>query len=60
MKHGKAPTAAQKKLIKEWGLDPGMWLVVKNQPESMTVTHRYGSNVRIIPKVRPWRDEEEE
>ena len=41
MKHGVKPTREQKKLIQKWGLDPAMWLVVKDQPEKMELVHRY-------------------
>lgn len=50
MKHGKAPTVAQKKLLKEKRLDPDMWLVVKNQPDRMEIVHRYGPTVKVIRK----------
>ena len=50
MKHGKAPTVAQKKLLKEKRLDPDNWLVVKNQPDRMEIVHRYGPTRKVIRK----------
>lgn len=50
MKHGKAPTVAQKKLLKKWRLNPDNWLVVKNQPDRLEIVHRYGNTRRVIPK----------
>lgn len=50
MKHGKAPTVEQKKLMKKWRLNPDNWLVVKNQPEQMVIVHRFGNATRTIPK----------
>ena len=41
MKHGKRPTRKQKQLIKEAGLDPGMWLIAKNTSDELLLVHRY-------------------
>lgn len=51
MKNGKKPTVQQRKLIQSKGLDPAVWLVVKDQPEQMELVHRYSDKTtRIIPK----------
>ena len=51
MKHGKKPTAAQRKLIASKNLDPAMWLVVKDMPDKMVLVHRYSDRTtRIIHK----------
>ena len=50
MKHGKAPTVAQKKLLKAKHLDPDNWLVERDTPEQMVIIHRYGQSVRVIRK----------
>lgn len=51
MKHGKKPTREQRKLLQKWKLDPAVWLVVKDMPDSMLLVHRYSDKTtRIIPK----------
>ena len=40
MKNGKRPSLAQKKLMKENGLDPKNWLVVKDTTDFMEVVSR--------------------
>jgi len=51
MKHGKKPTAAQRKLIQKWNLDPANWLVVKDTPSEMVLIHRhFDSKTKVIPK----------
>ena len=40
MKHGKKPTVNQCKLIKKNGLDPAVWLVIKDMPDRMELVHR--------------------
>lgn len=51
MKHGKCPTVAQRKFIKEHGLNAESWLVVKDTPEQMVLVHRHSDKTtRIIPK----------
>lgn len=50
MKHGKAPTVAQKKLLKAKHLDPANWLVERDTPEQMVIIHRFGQSVRVIRK----------
>jgi len=60
MKHGKAPTRRQKELIRSWGINPDNWLVVKDTPVEMVITHRYRDQPRTIPKTdeamepEPW------
>lgn len=51
MKHGKKPTVQQRKLIQSKGLDPAVWLVVKDTPEIMQLVHRHSDRTtRIIFK----------
>ena len=51
MKHGKKPTAAQRKLIQKWKLDPANWLVAKDTPSEMLLIHRqFDSKTKTIPK----------
>lgn len=51
MKHGVKPTRSQKILLKEWGLDPQNWLVVKDTSTEMELIHRYSETTRrVIPK----------
>lgn len=48
MKNGKRPTRAQKMLIKEAGLNPNNWLVVKNLHDQMHIVHRETNSERVI------------
>ena len=48
MKHGKNPTVAQKRLLKNLGLVPENWLIVKHTPQYLTVAHRVSGDVRSI------------
>lgn len=51
MKHGKRPTAQQRKLIKSKRLNPENWLVVKDTPTEMVLLHRhFDTKTRTIPK----------
>lgn len=51
MKHGKKPTANQRKLIKSKRLNPENWLVTKDTPTEMHLVHRHFDNkTRIIRK----------
>ena len=50
MKHGKAPTVEQKKLLKKWRLNPENWLIVKNQPERVVIVNRWSEQQREIPR----------
>ena len=40
MKNGKKPTLAQKKMLKENGMVPENWLIVKDTPVEMVVVSR--------------------
>lgn len=51
MKNGKRPTRSQKMLIREHGLSPMNWLVVKNQGDTMEIVHRESGNLRTISKL---------
>lgn len=51
MKHGKAPTRAQKMLLRSYRLDPANWLFVKNTTTSIVITHRHTGTTRTIPKL---------
>lgn len=46
MKHGRKPTAAQRKLMQKWRLDPGVWFVVKDTPEKMELVHRHSDKTK--------------
>lgn len=51
MKNGKKPTVSQCKFIQKNGLDPAVWLVVKDTPEKMELVHRYSDRTtRTIHK----------
>lgn len=51
MKHGKKPTAAQRRLMEKRGLDSRVWRVVKDTPQNMELVHRYSDKtMRVIPK----------
>lgn len=51
MKHGKNPTVAQCNLIRQWKLDPAVWLVVKDTPTEMVLVHRHNDKTtRTIQK----------
>lgn len=50
MKNGKRPTVAQKKFITAHGLNCEEWLVVKDTPELMELTHRTKKFAMVIPK----------
>lgn len=51
MNHGKKPTVAQRKLIAGRGLDPAVWLVVKDMPDKMELVHRHSDRtMRVIHK----------
>lgn len=58
MKNGKVPTLVQKKVMKEHGLVPENWLVVKNLPDELEVVSRLSlkkpdtkRKTRIISKL---------
>lgn len=51
MKHGKKPTAAQRRLMEKRGLDSRVWLVVKDTPQNMELVHRCSDRTRrVLPK----------
>ena len=53
MKNGKRPTKNQSIFIKEKGLDPAVWLVVKDTPDRMELVHRYSDRTtRTIHKEK--------
>lgn len=53
MKHGIKPTYEQRKTIQNAGLDPHEWLVVKDTPTEMVLTHRTSDRtIQIIYKER--------
>ena len=55
MKHGKRPTVQQRKLIQKNGLDPAVWLIVKDTPETMMLVHRYSDRTtRTIHKEKSY------
>lgn len=52
MKHGKKPTAAQRKLMEKWKLNGADWLVVKDTASEMLLIHRHFGKVKKVPKAR--------
>lgn len=51
MKHGRKPTAAQRKLLQKRRLDPAVWLVIKDLPDRLELVHRLSDKTtRIVPK----------
>ncbi|WP_206460396.1 DUF6906 family protein [Anaerovorax sp. IOR16] len=48
--HGKKPTLKQKKLIAKWKLNPLNWLVLKNESDKLTISHRHTGRKRTIPE----------
>lgn len=48
MKHGKTPTREQRKLITSKGLDPAVWLVVKNTTDKLELVHRLSEKTRRV------------
>lgn len=51
MKHGKKPTAAQRRLMEKRGLDSRVWLVVKDTSQNMELVHRHSDRTRrVLPK----------
>lgn len=52
MKHGKAPTKAQKEFIYSKGKNPNEWLVVKDTSEEMLLMSRwFGKKDKRIIKL---------
>lgn len=59
MKNGKRPTLRQKKVMREHGLVPENWLVVKDTSEYMEVVSRVslrkvGGKARIRKIIKEW------
>lgn len=48
MKNGKRPTRKQKILIKQRGLNPENWLVMKNLPKEMHIVHRVTGKTKVL------------
>lgn len=52
MKHGKAPTVKQKKIIADAGLNYDNWLVERDLPTDMIIIHRLtGSGYKLIKEA---------
>ena len=60
MKHGKKPNRSQRKLMEKWGINPGVWMVVKDTPGEMHLVHRFSdSTTRIVTKEdKRWEERE--
>jgi len=50
MKNGKNPSRSQKVLLKTNGANPDNWLVTKNLPHELHVTHRHTGTARVVRK----------
>lgn len=50
MKHGKKPTARQKQLMTDEGLDCREWLVTKDTPDMMEIVNRESGTIKEIEK----------
>lgn len=48
MKQGKSPTRKQKEMLKQKGLNPLNWLIVKNPPGELHIIHRHTGNPRVL------------
>lgn len=53
MKNGKLPTMAQKKFMREKGLNPDAWLVVKNTSRCLEVVSRIALKKQRIGGKKP-------
>lgn len=51
LKHGKRPTRVQKGIIKQNGLNPNNWLVIKNlsHENKLFIVNRNSGKVRVCP-----------
>lgn len=49
MKNPKKPKVRQMKIMKEYGLTPTEWLVVKNLHDELHVIHRYTNQLKVLP-----------
>lgn len=56
MKNGKKPTLAQKKFLKEKGLVPENWLIVKDTPVELVAVSR-AALLKRTGKTRTFRKE---
>ena len=50
MKRLKKPTAAQRKLIEEYKLTAGNWLVERDTSDMLVLVHRYAGEKRTLYK----------
>ena len=51
MKHGKKPTREQRKLMMKFKLNCDDWFVVKDEPKTMTLVHKFSkSTTKVLPK----------
>lgn len=48
MKQGKRPTRRQASLIKSYGLNSDNWLIVKNLPGELHISHRETGSKRVL------------
>lgn len=51
MKHGKNPTVKQKIMLKNYGLDPINWLIVKDCRECLEVVNRLTGSRRRLNRM---------
>lgn len=51
MKHGKKPTVRQKRLLKEYKLNPENWLVTSDTHQRMELVHRHTGSTETIIKA---------
>lgn len=51
MKRGKNPTRVQKILIASHRLQPGNWLVVSDQKDSLAIVHKHTDTMRTLKKI---------
>lgn len=56
MKHGKKPTARQKQLMTDEGLDCREWLVTKDTPGMMEIVHRESGTIKKIGKQEEYNE----
>lgn len=50
MAKNKAPTEEQKRVLKRWGLNPLMWVIQQDLPNSMIVRHRVTGEFKVLEK----------
>jgi hypothetical protein len=51
MKAGKRPTRAQKKLLRDKGLNPYNWLVERVTSTELVIMHRETGTIKRFPKA---------